>query len=83
MVSIDFLSVIPSLTITVKDAETDKVVYSSTEFNVNDCTVDLAGEIPGKYSIDIYICVNIFSGSFFIDSSISFFISITAIGFSP
>lgn len=62
-----FLSVIPSVTITVKDAETDKVVYSSTELNVNDCTVDLAGENPGKYTIDIYIGENIFSGSFFIE----------------
>ena len=53
--------------ITVKDAETDKVVYSSTELNVNDCTVDLAGENPGKYTIDIYIGENIFSGSFFIE----------------
>lgn len=53
LVSIDFLSVIPSVTITVKDAETDKVVYSSTELNVNDCTVDLAGENPGKYTIDL------------------------------
>ena len=51
----------------VKDAETDKVVYSSTELNVNDCTVDLAGENPGKYTIDIYIGENIFSGSFFIE----------------
>ena len=67
LVSIDFLSVIPSVTITVKDAETDKVVYSSTELNVNDCTVDLAGENPGKYTIDIYIGENIFSGSFFIE----------------
>ena len=63
LVSIDFLSVIPSVTITVKDAETDKVVYSSTELNVNDCTV----ENPGKYTIDIYIGENIFSGSFFIE----------------
>ena len=67
LVSIDFLSVIPSVTITVKNAETDKVVYSSTELNVNDCTVDLAGENPGKYTIDIYIGENIFSGSFFIE----------------
>lgn len=64
---LNFLSVIPSVTITVKDAETDKVVYSSTELNVNDCTVDLAGENPGKYTIDIYIGENIFSGSFFIE----------------
>lgn len=34
---------------------------------VNDCTVDLAGENPGKYTIDIYIGENIFSGSFFIE----------------
>ena len=57
LVSIDFLSVIPSVTITVKDAETDKVVYSSTELNVNDCTVDLAGENPGTVSythLDVY-----------------------------
>lgn len=67
LILIDFLSNPSSATITIKDAETNKVVYSSTNLNVNNCIINLTGETLGEYVIEIHIGENIFSGVFFIE----------------
>lgn len=43
LVTIDLLSTVPTATVVVKDAE-GKVVYSSTEWNVDKVNIDLTGE---------------------------------------
>ena len=49
LVTIDLLSTVPTATVVVKDAE-GKVVYSSTEWNVDKINIDLTSEQKGKYS---------------------------------
>ena len=39
-----FFSTVPVVTVIIKDAETEEVVYTSTDLNVNKVYVDLAGE---------------------------------------
>ena len=47
LLSIDLLSTVPTVTVTIKDAETGEVVYTSTDLNVDKVYIDLAGEEKG------------------------------------
>ena len=47
----------------VKDAE-GKVVYSSTEWNVDKINIDLTSEQKGKYTLEIQLPTEVFSGEF-------------------
>lgn len=44
LLSIDLLSTVPTVAVTIKDAETGEVVYTSTDLNVDKVYIDLAGE---------------------------------------
>ena len=48
LLSIDLLSTVPTVTVTIKDAETGEVIYTSTDLNVDKVYIDLAGEEKGK-----------------------------------
>ena len=48
----------------IKDAETEEVVYTSTDLNVNKVYVDLAGEEKGKYILEIQLSEEAFTGDF-------------------
>ena len=48
LLTIDLLSTVPTVTVTIKDAETGEVVYTSTDLNVDKVYIDLAGEEKGK-----------------------------------
>ena len=61
LLSIDLLSVV---TVIIKDAETEEVVYTSTDLNVNKVYVDLAGEEKGKYILEIQLSEEAFTGDF-------------------
>ena len=63
LVTIDLLSTVPTATVVVKDAE-GKVVYSSTEWNVDKVNIDLTGEQKGKYTLEIQLPTKVFSGEF-------------------
>ena len=56
LVTIDLLSTVPT-------AE-GKVVYSSTEWNVDKVNIDLTGEQKGKYTLEIQLPTKVFSGEF-------------------
>ena len=60
---IELLSTVPTATVVVKDAE-GKVVYSSTEWNVDKVNIDLTGEQKGKYTLEIQLPTKVFSGEF-------------------
>ena len=45
-------------------AETEEVVYTSTDLNVNKVYVDLAGEEKGKYILEIQLSEEAFTGDF-------------------
>lgn len=64
LLSIDLLSTIPSVTTTIKDAETGEVVYTSTETDVDKLVIDLSGEEPGKYTLEIESPLVIYTGEF-------------------
>lgn len=64
LLSIDLLSTIPSVTTTIKDAETGEVVYASTETDVDKLVIDLSGEEPGKYILEIESPMVIYTGEF-------------------
>lgn len=49
LLSIDLLSTVPTVTVIIKNAETDEVVYTSTDLNVDKVYIDLTGE--GKVNI--------------------------------
>ena len=51
LLSIDLLSTVPTVAVTIKDAETGEVVYTSTDLNVDKVYIDLAGEEKGKYTL--------------------------------
>ena len=53
MVSIDLLSPVNTVTIIIKDAETEEVVYTSTNLNVEKLNINLIGEKKGKYVLEI------------------------------
>ena len=52
LLSIDLLSTVPTVAVTIKDAETGEVVYTSTDLNVDKVYIDLAGEEKGKYTLE-------------------------------
>ena len=52
------------MTVIIKDAETEEVVYTSTDLNVNKVYVDLAGEEKGKYILEIQLPKEAFTGDF-------------------
>lgn len=64
LLSIDLLSPVSTVTITVTDAETDEIVYSSTECDVEKIAINLSGENMGKYTLDIELPDNAFTGDF-------------------
>ena len=54
LVTIDLLSTVPTATVVVKDAE-GKVVYSSTEWNVDKINIDLTSEqkvFSGEFELE-------------------------------
>ena len=64
LLSIDLLSTVPTVTVTIKDAETGEVVYTSTDLNVDKVYIDLAGEEKGKYTLEIQLPKEAFTGDF-------------------
>ena len=64
LLSIDLLSTVPTVTVIIKNAETDEVVYTSTDLNVDKVYVDLAGEEKGKYILEIQLSEEAFTGDF-------------------
>lgn len=67
LLSIDLLSTIPTVTVIIKDAVTEEVVYTTTEVNIDKVYIDLAGEEKGKYVIDIQLPAETFTGEFELD----------------
>lgn len=67
MLSIDFLSPVTTVTIIIKDAETEEVIYTSTNLNVEKLNINLTGEEKGKYVIDIQLSAETFTGEFDLD----------------
>lgn len=67
MISIDFLVPVTSVTIIIKDAETEEVVYSSTDLNVQKVNINLAGEEKGKYIVEIQLPTETYAGEFELD----------------
>lgn len=55
LLSIDLLSTVPTVTVIIKNAETDEVVYTSTDLNVDKVYIDLTGEEKGKYTLEIQL----------------------------
>lgn len=64
LVSVDLLSTTPTVTTTIKDAETGEVVYTSTETDVEKLVIDLSGEEAGKYILEIESPLVIYTGEF-------------------
>lgn len=64
LLSIDLLSTVPTVTVIIKNAETDEVVYTSTDLNVDKVYIDLAGEEKGKYTLEIQLPKEAFTGDF-------------------
>lgn len=67
LLSIDLLSTVPAVTVIIKDAETNEVVYTSTEVNIDKVYIDLVAEEKGKYVIDIQLSAETFTGEFDLD----------------
>ena len=67
LLSIDLLSTVPTVTVTIKDEETGEVVYTSTDINVDKVYIDLAGEEKGKYTLEIQLPKEAFIGDFELD----------------
>lgn len=66
LLSIEFPSAVTSVTATVKDAETGEIIYSSTDLDVDAITINLAKENAGKYTLEIHLGSNVYSGDFII-----------------
>ena len=66
MVSIDLLVPV-TVTIIIKDAETEEVVYSSTDLNIQKVNINLAGEEKGKYIVEIQLPTETYAGEFELD----------------
>lgn len=64
LLSIDLLSTVPTVTVIIKNAETDEVVYTSTDLNVDKVCIDLTGEEKGKYTLEIQLPKEAFTGDF-------------------
>lgn len=67
MVTIDLLVPVTSVTIIIKDAETEEIVYSSTDLNVQKVNINLAGEEKGKYIVEIQLPTETYAGEFELD----------------
>ena len=64
LLSIDFLSTVPTVTVIIKNAATGEVVYTSTDLNVDKVYIDLTGEEKGKYTLEIQLPKEAFTGDF-------------------
>lgn len=64
LLSIDLLSTVPTVTVIIKNAETDEVVYTSTDLNVDKVYIDLTGEEKGKYTLEVQLPKEAFTGDF-------------------
>ena len=64
LLSIDLLSTVPTVTVIIKNAETDEVVYTSTDLNVDKVYIDLTGEEKGKYTLEIQLPKEAFTRDF-------------------
>lgn len=64
LLSIDLLSTVPTVTVIIKNAETDEVVYTSTDLSVDKVYIDLTGEEKGKYTLEIQLPKEAFTGDF-------------------
>ena len=64
LLSIDLLSTVPTVTVIIKNAETDEVVYTSTDLNVDKVYIDLTGEEKGKYTLEMQLPKEAFTGDF-------------------
>ena len=64
LLSIDLLSTVPTVTVIIKNAETDEVVYTSTDLNVDKVYIDLRGQGKGKYTLEIQLPKEAFTGDF-------------------
>ena len=64
LLSIDLLSTVSTVTVIIKNAETDEVVYTSTDLNVDKVYVDLTSEEKGKYTLEIQLPKEAFTGDF-------------------
>lgn len=64
LLSIDLLSTVPTVTVIIKNAATDEVVYTSTDLNVDKVYIDLTGEEKGKYTLEIQLPKEAFTGDF-------------------
>lgn len=64
LLSIDLLSTVPTVTVIIKNAETDEVVYTSTDLNVDKVYIDFTGEEKGKYTLEIQLPKEAFTGDF-------------------
>ena len=61
LLSIDLLSTVPTVTVIIKNAETDEVVYTSTDLNVDKVYIDLTGEENGVQldrNTRYHVCLN-------------------------
>lgn len=67
LLSIDLFATVPTVTVIIKDAETEEVVYTSTDLNVDKVYIDLTGEDKGKYVLEIQISEEVFIGDFELD----------------
>lgn len=67
IVSIDFLVPVTSVTIIIKDAETEEVIYTSTDLNVEKLNINLTGEEKGKYVLEIQLPTASYAGEFELD----------------
>lgn len=64
LLSIDFLSIVDFATITIRNAETNEIVYSSTYSSVKKIMIDLEGENKGKYALELCYDETIVLGEF-------------------
>lgn len=64
LLSIDLLTTVPTVTVIIKDAETEEVIYTSTDLNVDKVYIDLAGKDKGKYVLEIQLPTEAFIGDF-------------------
>lgn len=67
LLSIDLLTTVPTVTVIIKDAQTEKVIYTSTDLNVDKVYIDLAGKDKGKYTLEIQLPTEAFIGDFEIE----------------
>lgn len=64
LLSVDFPSIVDSVTVVVKNVETGDIVHTCTHSNVSEVTINLAEEDMGKYILEIYFDANLYWGDF-------------------